>query len=146
MPLLPAQLTSDLQTLFAAPGATHLACAQGWASAMQGYAAGIVPASTTSTAAAGALATALAAAFATPAAQPLMETAFAAFAVALGGGMAGYVPTPPAGPVGFVAQFAGPKPATHAAAAQQIGELIHAWMTTGAGTLVAPPNTVVPWS
>jgi hypothetical protein len=75
-----------------------------------------------------------------------METGFAAFAAAVGLGMAGYTPVPPAAPVGFATQFAGPKPETHAAAAQEIASLINDWLTTGSATLIAPPFTVVPWS
>lgn len=75
-----------------------------------------------------------------------MESAFAAFAVTVGGGMAGYAPTPPPAPVGFAPQFAGAKPATASAAASAIASLIHAWMQTGIATLIAPPNTPQPWS
>ena len=75
-----------------------------------------------------------------------MESAFSTFAVTVGGGMAGFVPTPPPAPVGFASQFAGPKPATAAAASSAIASLIDTWMKTGLSTLVAPPNTVVPWS
>ena len=146
MPLNLPGLKSALQSEFASPPATSAACAQSWANAMQAYAVAIVPASTTVAAAAATLAGALATAFASPAAAPGMETAFAAFAVTVGGGMVGFVPTPPPAPVGFASQFAGPKPATHADAADAIGDLIQAWMSTGFGTLVAPPFTVVPWS
>ncbi len=146
MPLAPATLETQLGQLFAAPPPTSAACAQAWAAAVQAYAAAIVPASATVTAAAATLASALSAAFQTPAAAPGMETAFAAFAATVGGGMAGYAPTPPPAPVGFATQFAGPFPATHADAASQVADLIHAWLTTGTGTLIAPPFTVVPWS
>jgi hypothetical protein len=96
--------------------------------------------------AAAALQSSLASAFGTTDCAPAMESAFAAFAVTVGGGMAGYVPTPPPAPVGFASQFAGPKPATHASAASAIASLIDTWMKTGLSTLVAPPNTIVPWS
>lgn len=75
-----------------------------------------------------------------------MESAFATFAVTVGGGMAGYAPTPPPSPVGFASQFGGPKPETAAAAASAIASLIDTWMKTGLSTLIAPPNTVVPWT
>jgi hypothetical protein len=75
-----------------------------------------------------------------------MESAFAAFAVTVGGGMVGFTPTPPAAPVGFASQFGGPKPATAADAASQIASLIDTWMRSGIGTLIAPPNTPTPWT
>jgi hypothetical protein len=98
------------------------------------------------TAAAEALEGQLAAAFASPNAIPDMESAFAAFAAAVGLGMAGWTPTPPAGPVGFAGQFGGPAPETHGAAAGAIASIIDTWMRTGSATLVAPPFTVAPWS
>jgi hypothetical protein len=75
-----------------------------------------------------------------------METAFAAFAVTVGGGMAGYAPTPPAVPVGFVSYFAGADAPTHAQAASDVAGLIDPWMKLGIATLLVPPFTVVPWS
>ncbi len=146
MPLSLSSLQSGLQSLFAAPPSDAAGCASGWSSAVQGWASGIVPPSSTVSTACGTLTGALTAAFLTPAAAPLMEAAFAAFAVTVGGGMAGFAPTPPPAPVGFAAQFAGPKPPTHAAAASAIAGLIDSWMKTGIATLVAPPNTPVPWS
>lgn len=146
MPLNQTALTQALAQVFAHAPKTHAACAQKWADAVRAYAAGVVPPSTTVTAAAGPLASALATAFAAKDAIPGMESAFAAFAVAVGGGMVGYTPVPPAGAVGFQALFAGPKPKTHAAAAAQIASRIQAWMTTGISTLIAPPNTALPWS
>lgn len=146
MPLLPATLKSQLEAAFADPPATHAACAQAWADAVQAYAAGIVPPSAGVAAAAASLATALTGAFQTPDAVPGMESAFSTFAVAVGGSMAGYVPTPPVAPVGFALQFAGAKPETHALAAEQIGNLIHAWLTTGLSTLAVAPFTVLTWN
>jgi len=92
------------------------------------------------------LASSLASAFSAPNAVPGMESAFSAFAAAVGLGMAGYAPTPPAGPVGFAPYFAGADATTHAQAASEIAALIDPWMKTGIATLIAPPNTVVPWS
>lgn len=93
------------------------------------------------------LAGALASAFAAPNAIPAMESAFAAFAVTVGVGMAPtFAAVPPAAPVGFAGQFGGPPPATHAAAASAIASLIDTWMRTGISTLVAPPNTPTPWT
>jgi len=75
-----------------------------------------------------------------------MEAAFAAFAVTLGGGMAGHAPVPPPGPVGFAGIFAQPQSATHATAATAVASAIDTWLRTGIGTLIAPPNTAIPWS
>ena len=146
MPLALPALTSGLQSCFASPPATRLACARAWADAAVAYATGIAPPSTTVTTAGDALAAALSSAFDSPNSAPAMESAFAQFAATVGLGMAGFLPTPPVAPVGFAPQFAGPKPATHADAAQQIGGLIDTWIRTGFSTLAAPPGTVVPWS
>lgn len=108
------------------------ACATQWADAMGNYASAIVPPSATVSAAKATLETALAAAFALPAAAPSMETAFAAFAATVGGGMApAFTATPPAGAVGFATQFAAAAPATHAIAAAAVGGIIDTWMKSG---------------
>jgi hypothetical protein len=146
MPLNTAGLTSDLESLFAEPPATAAECAQAWADAAEAWASGIVPPSATVAAASVTLAGALTGAFATPAAAPLMDTAFLTFATAVGIGMAGYAPVPPVAPIGFAPQFAGPKPETHAAAAQQLASLLDVWMKTGTATLLVPPFTVLLWS
>jgi len=146
MPLNASALSSGLQSTFANPPASSAGCAQGWADAVQSWCSSIVPASAGVAGAVATLQGALASAFAGSDAASAMESAFSAFAITVGLGMAGYVPTPPAGPVGFASQFAGPKPATHAAAASAIASLIDAWMHTGVATLVAPPNTPVPWN
>lgn len=139
-------MTQALEQVFATPPESASDCARGWADAVAAYATSIVPPSATVGSATTALSSALSAAFQAPDAVPGMEAAFAAFAVAVGGGMAGYAPVPPAAPVGFAALFTGAKPSTHAEAAAQVGNAIHAWLTTGVSTLVAPPNTAVPWS
>lgn len=149
----------DLSALKSSPGlpgaggaaypATRSACAQAWADAMESYAADIVPVSTTVAAAAAALATALDSAFgagSVSAVAAAMETAFAAFATSVGGGMAGYTPTPPATPVGFAALFAPPYPESRQDGVDAVADAIDAWLTTGTATLVAPPNTVLTWS
>lgn len=146
MPLALAGLKSELEAFFAEPPATHAGCAAKWADAMGAYAAGIVPPSTTVSTARDALEAAVLAAITTPAAGPGMEAAFAAFAGTVGGGMVGFTPTPPAAPVGFVTALLPPFPETHAAAATKWGDLINDWLTSGSSTLVAPPNTVIPWS
>jgi hypothetical protein len=146
MPLNTAGLTSDLEALFADPPPTAAECALAWADAAEAWASGIVPPSTTVSASKAALAASLAGAFATPAAAPLMETAFLTFATAVGLGMAGYAPVPPVAPIGFAPQFAGPKPETHVEAAQQLASLLDDWMKTGTATLLVPPFTVLLWS
>lgn len=146
MPLSLPSLSDGLETLAADPPATAAQCAQTWADAVQAYATGIVPPSATVAAAAATLASALVAPFGSSDAAAGMEGAFSAFAVTVGGGMAGYTAIPPPAPVGFSTQFAGAKPATHKEAGQQIGALIDGWMRTGTATLIAPPYTVLPWS
>lgn len=145
MALLLSALTAGLESVAADPPATEALCAVDWADAVEAYAIGIVPPSTTVVAAAAVLSIALTAAFNLAAAAPAMETGFATFALAVGGGMAGFVSTPPPGIVGFVAQFAGPKPTTHAAAATAVGGIIDIWMRTGSSvpTGGGPP---IPWS
>ena len=144
MPLAPSGLKTELQALSTTPGPTIAACAATWATAMKNYAAGIVPPSATVNAAASTLRTALAVAFALPAAAPSMESAFAAFATTVGGGMAAFVPTPPPTPVGFATQFLA-FPATSAAAATALSGLIDTWMKKGSATPAAG-GAPVPWS
>lgn len=146
MPLNAGSLSSGLASLFSDPPPDAGACAAQWASAVSSWCSGIVPASAGVSGAASTLQGALSSAFATPNCAPAMEAAFAAFAVTVGAGMAGYAPTPPPAPVGFAPQFAGAKPPTAAAAASAIASLIDTWMRLGIGTLIAPPNTPLPWS
>lgn len=108
MPLNPAGLQSDFEDLFSDPPGTVSECAQAWADAVQAYFAGVVPSSTTVTAAAATLKTALESVFNAGAASDpstaasSMETAFAAFATTVAGGMApAFVATPPTGQIGF---------------------------------------------
>lgn len=135
MPLLSSALESGLEAVASSPPESINEAAQAWADAMQSYVAGIVPPSTTVTAAAATLLSALAGAFtARPDGAALMELAFTAFATTVGGGMAGFVATPPAGPVGFATLFAGASPPTHAAAAAAMAGAIDTWMLTGTAT------------
>lgn len=53
---------------------------------------------------------------------------------------------PPISPIGWASLLAQPYSGTPAEAAAKIAAAIHAWLTTGTATLVAPPNTLVPWS
>jgi hypothetical protein len=146
MPLNLGALTGGLQSTFASPPADAAGCAAQWADAAEAWASSLVPASTTVTSAAAVLEGQLASAFGSPNAIPGMESAFAAFGVAVGLGMAGFTPVPPAGPVGFASIFGGPAPETHAQAASAVAGALDAWMKTGSATLIAPPFTVVPWS
>lgn len=146
MPLNLASLQSSLESLFSSPGPSAAACAQAWADAVQGYAAAVVPPSTTVAAGIPALASSLASAFGSPSAAPGFDAAFAAFAVTVAGGM---LPTftgvPPPAPLNIASLLGVTRP-SHAAAAAAFAALIDAWFRTGTGVLVVPPNTVVPWS
>ena len=149
MPLNVAALSNGLASCFASPAADAAGCGQQWADAVKDYAVGIVPPvpAPALEAAATALAGALGGAFSNPSAIPAMEQGFAAFGAAMALGMApAFAGVPPAGPVGFAAQFGGSPPQTHGEAAGAIAGRIQAWMQTGSATLVAPPNTVTPWS
>lgn len=146
MPLNPAFLQSDLQTLFEDPPPTAADCAQAWASAIQGYASGIVPASTTVAAAASALVASLQSAFESPSAGSSFDAALATFAATVGTGMLPlYTGTPPAAPLNITSLLSSPRN-THAQAAADFTTWIDLWMKTGIGTLVAPPNTPQPWA
>lgn len=144
MPIDKAKLKDGLKSALASPENTHADCAQAWADAMSDFASGVVPPSTAVSSATSALSSSLATAFALPVATPGIVAAFTAFAAAVGAGMAGFVPTPPPTPVGLVALFAGPKPATHDDAATAISDLVDIWMRTG--TAVAAPAAPVNWS
>ena len=146
MPLNPSSLQSSLESLFSNPPAARADCAQAWADAINGYAGSIVPASTTVAAAVSTLASSLASAFAAPAAAPAFDAAFAACATTIAGGMLpAFAGVPPAAPLNVASLLASTQP-THAAAAAAFASLIDAWFRTGTATLVAPPNTLVPWS
>ena len=144
MTLNPASLASSLAGGFASPGSSYAACAQQWADSVVSYAAAITPPSTSVLGAKTALQASLAGAFAAPDAIGGMEAAFTQFAAAVGLGMAGFVPAPPLGPVGFAAQFGGPHPATHADAGLAIAGRIDTWLRTGSATPVSG-GTPVPW-
>lgn len=144
MPLDLSGLASSLESTAKDPPPDVPGCAAAWADAMKGYASGIVPPSTAVDAAASTLEGALVGAFSSPLAAPGMEAAFAAFATTVGGGMVGFVPTPPAGPVGFAAQFL-IQPPTHAAAAQAVAGIIDVWMRTGKSA-PASGGPASPWS
>jgi hypothetical protein len=145
MPLNPSGLTTQLTGNFATPGPDYASCGQQWATAVQNYAAAIVPASTAVAAAATTLAGALASAFALPNALPSMDSAFTAFAVTVGAGMApAFVAVPPPSPINFASIF-GVTRLTHADAASAISTLIDSWMRTGTAT-PSGGGAPVPWS
>lgn len=144
MTLNASALKTQLETLSANPPATIADCANAWGDAMNAYATAVLPPSTTVAAATATLKTALAAAFALPAAAPSMTSAFTAFATTVAAGMSpAFVGAPPPAPLGFAAQFALPFPATHADAANALGNIIHAWMVTGTAT--PPVGPVLNW-
>lgn len=146
MSLDPTALQDALLSLFSEPPPTAPECAAAWADAARAHAAGVVPPSTTVESAATTLEGLLASAFATPAAAALVDAAFSAFALTLGLGMAPlYTATPPPAPLGVATLLAASQP-THAAAAAAFASLVDTWIRTGTATLVAPPNTVVPWT
>lgn len=153
MPLVAATLEAQLLPLFQSPPDNRPDCASSWASAMNTYTAGIIPASTTVSAAATALEAELIGVFdswwSTDEQSGLtldpFETAFANFALVVAGGMtaAGYTGTPPPGLVGFSSLL---DAEDHATAASNFASKIDTWMRTGIATLIVLPNTVVPWS
>jgi len=154
MPLDTSALGSALGDLFESPpdgdgdqAAGRNACARAWADAMKGYAAGVIPASTTVSGAAAALKSALVGAFGSADGAGAMEQAFAAFAGAVAGGMpaGGWAGVPPPAPVGFAALLATMQPSRGAAAAAWATK-IDTWMRTGTATLIAPPNTPINWN
>lgn len=151
MPLLPPSLIGDLTSLFSSPPDNNADCASLWASAMNSYTAGIIPASATVSAAATALEAELLAAFdiwftGNSLSCDLLETAFANFALLVGTGMLAasqYAAVPPPGLVGFC--DIGTQ-STHSAAAATFADKIDTWMKTGTATKVIPPFDTVNWS
>lgn len=144
MPLSPT-LSSDIQSATESPGDTAAACAQTWANIMGSYFAGVVPASATVSAAQATLQGALTSAFSAEAGAglALLETAFTAFALTVGGGMApAFVAVPPPAPVGFSTLVA---VETAAESASNLASLISAWAQTGTATPSAG-GAPVPWT
>lgn len=143
----PTGLHDALESLFDSPGSTTAACAASWAAAATTYATGVKPKSTAVAGAEAALRGALKAAFdlhSTDAAAA-METAFTAWAAAIGGGMAGFVPTPPPAAVGFAALLSEPYPSSHAASADMLSQAIDTWFRTGTSTPSSGGGPIV-WS
>lgn len=146
MPLDASGLAGNLNTLFGSPPDNISDCAASWASAMESYTTGIVPASITVTLAANALESNLITTFAnngSPSMLTSLESDFALFASGVALGMIGYNSVPPPGPVGFAS--IGTQTSNAGASLVWTVE-IDTWMRTGVSTLIAPPFTVVPWS
>lgn len=138
MPLNTPILQSSLASFFSSlpPGddaaSARAQCAAEWAGAMQVFAVGVVPASTTVAAAAAALEAQLVAVFNSDVSSILagMEAAFATFAATVAAGMApAFVATPPLVPVGF-STLATPA-IDSSAAATTWSSLLETWMKLG---------------
>jgi hypothetical protein len=147
MPLNPSGLQSALESLFADPPPSAAECAQAWSDAVASYAAGLIPTSTTVSAAAAALTGALQSAFEAPSAAAAFDAAFTVFAATVAAGQLPlFTGAPPPTPLGIAALLSVPQE-THADAAAVFAALLDGWMRTGSATLVLPPNTFVPaWS
>ena len=111
-------------------------CKTAWTEALRTKLPGINPASTTATAAADAFEAAY-----DGETLASFQAAINAMAASIGSGMTGYTAIPPATP--FL-------PATttddHDILCQELDSQLDAWLSQGSATLVAPPNTVEPWS
>lgn len=152
MALNTVALSQDLLDLFTSPPASAPLCADAWAGAMASYAQLVIPPSTSVQAASLTLGGTLSSLFqVSPGLRTVevfanqLEAAFLIFATSVGGGMPGYVPTPPAGSIGFLNLLQTTQP-THASAAAAWSTAIDSWMRTGFSTLAVTPFTVVPWT
>lgn len=154
MPLMPPMLTKELTKFMDDKAPTFdkfppdgPAAAKAWAGAIDAYAKGVIPPSTTAAAAKSALEGALMGMSAPGAALVAFPAAFTAYAAALGGGMApAFIATPPPAPIVFApAMAAGMAGAPASAVVPQIATIIDLWFRTGMAVpaLGGPP---VPWS
>ncbi len=137
MPLNSAALQSGILTVCSAPANSSAGCAQQWANAVIDYARAIAPAVVPGTveAAGAAMVATMTGGFSVPGGgAAALESAFAAFALAVGAGMVGFVPVPPPRPVGFAGLAAPPAPVSHGDAAARTAILIDAWMRSGSAT------------
>lgn len=150
MPLNPAQLQTDLLSLFRDPPDSFEGCAAAWADATTNYLSGMLQLSTVPDLSFSNtfLRSALQAAFESGAAIEPMETAFrtTALQVSLQIVSTGtYVSVPPPGNVGFATLF-GSTAATHETATAAFSIAIDTWARTGSTTLIATPFTTLPWT
>ncbi len=148
MPLDPSGLESDINDI--TDPETKAEAAQAWADAMDSYAGGIFPASTTVSAAAATLKTAMESAFSLidpVSTAAALEAAFAAFAGTVSGGMSpAFTGTPPPAPVGFTPLVSVIQP-DKATASALWATTIDTWMKTGLAQIAGgPPPPPVPWS
>lgn len=137
-------LQNGILAVCSAPANSSAGCAQQWADAVVDFAKIIVPAVVPGTveAAGAAMVATMTGGFSVPGGgAAAMESAFAAFALAVGAGMVGFVPVPPPRPVGFAALAVPPAPVSHADAAARAATLIDTWMRSGSATPVSggPP-------
>lgn len=127
--------------------ASRQAAAAEWADAVEAWISGITPPSTTIHVARTSLEIALASAFGTHNAGPAMDAAFQSFGTLVAAGMLpSFAAVPPPAPVGFASALFAEKPATRQAGVDLIASALQSWALSGLATLVAPPNTVVPWA
>lgn len=134
MPITQTSMKTDFQSGFSAGYTSFAAAGQGWANAVGNNITSIVPASTTVAAAKATLQASLSSAFALPNAIPAMTTAFTAFAVTVGAGMApAFVAVPPPVPLNLAALFATTR-SSHSVAATDVSNLICTWLRTGTAT------------
>lgn len=162
MPFVQTTLRDPLETLFAEPPSTAAACAQQWADAVASYFADITPPlalpmqQTAAEAARVALQASLAGTFsAAPQVRETSATQMEAAFVTYGGAIAAaivlaglHTAIPPAAPVGFLSLFVSlaDEEASHAEAANEYANAIHAWAKTGTTTLILTPFTTLTWN
>ena len=143
MPMDPTTAKTTLGNLFATGAGDEATARAAWAQAMEDLCTDIVPASTTVAAAAATLETALTGFNAPGAAQALFDTALLAFVITVGGGMAGFTPTPPIAPTGLTY----PEEDDAQDAADAIIDTVHTWLQTGTAQAAGgPPPPPVNWS
>jgi len=140
MPLIDANLQSDLATFLDGSLESEADCAQAWADAMESYVQTIVPTSTTAATAAGLLASGLAGMSVPDAAVGVFTSAMATFGSELASGM---IPAaiPPSAPFILPLQDVD-SPTSANAAAANISAAIGTWIRTGRQ---APPSNA-PWA
>lgn len=152
MPIgIPTQL-ANLILVFSDPAnenfpSTPIEVANVWSDVADALLMGVIPASTTASAAKSAFIGIMSAVNSnTPNGLMLLDNAFVAYAATISGGMSPlYTGTPPPSPPGLPALLSSPSTSANAVA-NQIGTLLSTWAKTGTATLVAPPFTVSAWT